>query len=75
MTEALASILRPEDLYPRRSRTGYRIHWPFDSSPSALTGRTLSLNGARILVLDVIEDFGGISAEGQSVILVADRLQ
>jgi hypothetical protein len=68
-------ILRAEDLYPREpNTTAYAIEAVRDFNPRTLIGQTVTLNGSRVIVRDVIATLGGINAEGQSFSVIADRV-
>ena len=75
MTKVVPDVFDAEDLYPQRASTAIVIHWRFASDPQALVGQTITLrSGSRVRVREVVEAFGGIDAEGQSLTLLADRV-
>lgn len=72
---AVTSQLRAVDLFPNsQTHTAYAITAPIGFDPHSLTGQTVTLAGAQVVVREVHEDLSGIGAGEASCIALVDRL-
>lgn len=70
----LPVVLSAEDQYRNEQQTAYTIEIPASANPRDFMNQTLTLNGCEVRVRDVVDAFGSVQSDRQSVVLIVDRL-